>query len=175
MRILLNRFAGAADAFNEYLGRALSYFLPVMVTITLVIIICATVFRIGWVWLQETVTYMHAILFTLAAAYTLRHDEHVRMDVFYIGLSKKNKAWVNLCGVLFMLTPTCIVTIFYAVPYVRDSWSVFEHSMEGDGLPAVFLLKTCIPIMAALLLLQGAAIAAKALLIIFPPTIANTD
>ena len=154
-----------AAAVNENAGRALSWLLPLMTAMTLGII-AASAFRVGRVWLGESVVYMHAILFMSAAAYTLRHDGHVRIDVIYGRLSETGRAWVNLLGALFLLAPTCAVIAVYAFPYIAASWAVREHSPEGGGLPAVFLLKTCILLFAATMILEGLAMAAKSLSVI---------
>lgn len=147
---------------NAAVGRFVAWFMPLMAAAVLAIIFFGTVFRIGWIWLGELVAYMHAVLFTAAAAYTLGCDEHVRIDVFYGKMSARGRAVVNLCGVLFLLAPACIVILVYSWSYVRDSWAVFEHSPEGSGLPAVFILKSFILIMPMLLLMQGAAMAVSA-------------
>lgn len=154
----------AAEVVNGSAGRALSRLLPLMTAVTLVIIVCGAVFRVGWVWLGEAVVYMHAILFMLAAAYTLGHNGHVRIDVLYGRMSERSRAWVNLVGSLLLLLPTCAVIFFYSLPYVIASWQVLEHSPEGSGLPAVFLLKSCIPLAALMLTLEGLAQAARAVL-----------
>ncbi len=149
---------------NESVGRVLSWLLPAMTATVLTIIVCGSIFRVGWVWLGESVTYMHAALFMLAAAYALRCDAHARIDIFYRRMSPRGRAMVNLFGALFLLLPTCVVILIYAVPYAADSWKNLEHSSEGGGLPLVFLLKTCIPLSAALLALEGLAMAARSVL-----------
>ncbi|MGI9305963.1 MAG: TRAP transporter small permease subunit [Gammaproteobacteria bacterium] len=161
---LLRGFVCAAEIANETAGRALSWLLPLMTAVTLAVIISGAVFRVGWVWLGETVVYMHAALFMLAAGYTLRRDAHVRVDLFYARFSPRAQAMVNLGGALFLLLPVCGAIFVYSLPYVAASWSVLEHSPEGEGLGGVFLLKTCIPLFAAMMILEGLAMAARAVL-----------
>lgn len=161
---LLRGVIRAAEIFNGAAGRAVSWLLPLMAAATLAVVVFGAVFRIGWVWLGETVVYMHAVLFLLASAHTLRHDGHVRIDVFYARLSPKGKARVNLFGALFLLLPTCAVILAYSLPYAAASWRVLEHSPEGEGLPGVFLLKSCLPLAAFMLALEGLALAAKSVL-----------
>lgn len=105
--------------------------------------------------LQESVTYLHGTLFMLAAAYTLRHDGHVRVDIFYREFSPRAKAWVNCLGTLVFLWPLCAFIFFSSLHYVSESWRVWESSDQPGGLPGVFLLKTLIPTMAVLLGMQG--------------------
>lgn len=107
--------------------------------------------------MQELVLYLHATLFMVGASFTLKQDEHVRVDIFYRRFSPKTQALVNLAGTLFLLIPSCIFMFWISLDYVQASWAVFEGSREAGGLPGVFLLKTLIPIMALLLLLQGLA------------------
>ncbi|RLA15254.1 MAG: C4-dicarboxylate ABC transporter permease, partial [Gammaproteobacteria bacterium] len=73
-----------------------------MVLVTFTIVLLRYGFDLGWIWLQETVTVMHALVFMLAAAYTLADDEHVRVDIVYNRMTKRARAWVNCLGVLFL-------------------------------------------------------------------------
>ncbi len=165
-RLFLQRAAAAPTRLCAAVGRFVSLFLPAMTAAVLAIIFFAFVFRAGWVWLGELVVYMHAVLFTAGAAYTLGCDEHVRIDVFYGRMRPRAKAIADLAGIVFLLVPSCGVILYFSFPYVRDSWTVLEHSPEGTGLPAVFILKSFILLMPAFLLMQGMAMAAKALLVL---------
>lgn len=112
--------------------------------------------------LQEAMTYLHASLFMLGMAYTLSTDGHVRVDVFYQHFSKKKQHWVNLLGTIFLLFPTCIFVLIICLPYVSSSWEIMESSIEGEGLPFVYLLKTLLIIQPVLLMFQGLAEILKA-------------
>ena len=169
MRNFLHSIVHLSGVLNDFVGRTLAWLLPMMTAVSLTVIICAAVFRAGWVWLGELTVYMHAMLLMLGAAYTLRADGHVRIDIFYSRMSPRGQAWVNLGGSLFLLTPICLFILYYSLPYVASSWRVLEVSPEGEGLPAVFLLKTCMPLAVALLLLEGLSLAAKSLLTLLPP------
>ncbi len=128
-----------------------------MVLVTVVVVIFRYAFSLGWIWLQESVTWMHALVFMLAAAYTLSRDEHVRVDIFYRDMTPKHKALVNIAGTLLLLLPTTIFIFLSSIGYVASSWAVGEASREAGGLPALYLLKTVIPLSALLLSLQGLA------------------
>jgi TRAP-type mannitol/chloroaromatic compound transport system permease small subunit len=110
---------------------------------------------------------MHAMVFMLGAAYTFKDDEHVRVDVLYRDFSPRKKAWVNILGGLFFLLPFCAYTAYMSIDYVAASWRVLETSQEPGGLPFVYLLKTLIPIMMALLIIQGIADILKNLGVVF--------
>ncbi|GGW92138.1 hypothetical protein GCM10007391_28030 [Alteromonas halophila] len=128
-----------------------------MVLITFAVVVLRYGFNVGWIALQESVMYLHSAVFMLAAAYTLRSDGHVRVDVFYRRLSPVSQAKVNLLGTLVLMLPTCSVIFLYSLPYVTASWRLMESSIEAGGLPLVFVLKTLLPVTAAMLMLQGLA------------------
>ncbi len=151
----MRSFSERIDTANKVLGEALAWLTSLMVLVTFVIVVLRYAFDTGWIWLQESVTWMHALVFMLAAAYTLGRDEHVRVDIFYRRMDARKKALVNLLGALFLLTPTWLLLIIVSWDYVADSWSIYESSREAGGLPGLFLLKSVIPLTAALLLLQG--------------------
>ena len=109
----------------------------------------------GWIWLQESVTYLHASVFMLAAAWTLQSGGHVRVDIFYRSFTPRQQAWVNALGHIIFTLPICALIGWGSWDYVVDSWSAREASPEPGGLPFVYLLKGLIPAMAALMALQA--------------------
>jgi len=126
-----------------------------MVLLTFTIVVMRYGFNLGWIWLQESLTYMHVAVFTVAAAWTLQVDDHVRVDIFYASMNERKRARVDLLGTLIFLLPFCIFLIVMAWPYVSNSWELLETSREPGGLPLVFLLKSLMLVMPGLLLLQG--------------------
>ncbi|MBL4743912.1 MAG: TRAP transporter small permease subunit [Cycloclasticus sp.] len=123
-------------------------------------------FNMGSIAAQESITYLHGMVFMLAIAHTLKINGHVRVDILYQRWGKKGQAWVNLIGAIFLLLPVCSFIIYISWEYVATSWSYFEGSREAGGIDGVFLLKSLIPIMAILLLLQGVSESIKAINII---------
>lgn len=134
-----------------------------MALTTVVIVVLRYGFSIGAIGAQESVLYMHSALFMLGAAWALQRDEHVRVDIFYRRMGVRGKAWVNALGHVLFTLPFCAVVLATSVDYVADAWRIREGSPEPGGLPAVFLLKTLIPLMALLLALQALAEILKAL------------
>jgi TRAP-type mannitol/chloroaromatic compound transport system permease small subunit len=130
-----------------------------MVLVTFLIVVLRYVFDMGWIWMQESVLWMHAAVFMLAAAYTLNRDEHVRVDIFYRGLDPRRRALVDVLGTLLLLLPMMLFLFVSSLDYVGNSWARGEGSREAGGLPfpAVPLLKSLIPLTAGLLILQGVA------------------
>ena len=93
------------NTLNEWIGRSVSWLTLMMVLATFLIVVLRYVFNIGSVPLQESVSYMHTLVFMLGAAYTLKNDGHVRVDIFYQRFSPTAQAWVDCLGVLLLLMP----------------------------------------------------------------------
>ena len=123
------------DRFSEATGKLVAWLTLVMVIVTFVIVIMRYVFDAGFIWLQESVIWLHAAVFMLGAAYTLKHDEHVRVDVFYGATSVRRKAWIDLLGVLVFLLPLCIFLLIKSYDFAATSWLINESSREPGGLP----------------------------------------
>lgn len=162
----LETIARAIDWLNEWVGRVVSWLVFLLVFNTFLVAVLRYGFSKGWVWMQESYVWMHAIVFMAASGYTLLHDGHVRIDIFYRIVSLKTRAWVNLLGVLFLLLPTLGVIWWASYSYVMLSWTRLETSPEAGGLHGLFLLKTCILIFVVLLGLQGLALALRSILVL---------
>jgi TRAP-type mannitol/chloroaromatic compound transport system permease small subunit len=160
----LQQFARTLDRLAELTGRIVSWLTLAMVVVTFAVVVLRYAFNIGSIALQESITYLHAMVFMLCAAYTLKHDAHVRVDIFYQRWSPRARAWVDLLGTLLLLAPVCVFIISASLDYVASAWLIHEGSREAGGLDGVYILKTAIPLMAALLLLQGCALAIHSLL-----------
>ncbi len=154
-KIPLLRLADGLDRVNLWIGWVIAWLALAMVLTTFLVVVLRYGFDSGSIALQESVTYMHAMLFMLGIAYTLRQHGHVRVDIFYQRFSRRGRAWVDLLGTLVLLIPVCLFMLSSSVDYVADSWSVREGSREAGGLPYVYWLKTLILVTPTLLLLQG--------------------
>ncbi len=162
----LGRLTRGIEHLSESTGRAIAWLTLAMVLVQFAVVVLRYVFSIGWIAVQESILYMHALVFLLGAAYTLKHDGHVRVDIFYRRLPPRARGAVDLLGTLLLLLPVCAFIFWVSWDYVLESWRLTEGSREAGGLPGVFLLKTTILIMAALFLLQGAAVAIRSLLLL---------
>ena len=136
-----------------------------MVLGTFVIVVFRYAFDTGLIWLQETVTWMHAMVFMLGAAYTMQREEHVRVDIFYRRMSEPRQALVNLSGVIIFVVPLCIFFLVESFEYVRASWSIREVSRDAGGLPYPFipLLKSALLLMPIAVLLQSLSLALRSI------------
>ena len=152
---------GPVDRAVDAIGRAAAWLNLGMAGTTCSVVALRYVFDAGAIWLQESVAYMHGAALLLGLSFALRHDAHVRVDVFYARFSPRARARVDLLGATVLLMPLAATIVAASYRYVLDSWRVLEGSPEVGGLPAVFLLKTLLPISAALLFLQAAATALR--------------
>lgn len=163
-RTIAARAADALDGFADVCGRWVRWLALVLVLLQFAIVVARYALGVGSVFAQEMLLYMHAALFLLGASYTLRHDGHVRVDVFYRDASPRRKAAIDMAGVYLFLLPMCAVVAWTGAPYVERSWAVFEGSKETSGIPFVYGLKTLILLFAAFVALQGVSMANRAAL-----------
>jgi TRAP-type mannitol/chloroaromatic compound transport system permease small subunit len=164
--VIIQRMADVAarlESLNRFIGQAVAWLCLLMVVVTSVVVIERYWLHSGSIRMQESIKFMHALVFMLAAAYTLAAGDHVRVDVFYSRMSVRNKAWVDLLGTLLLLFPFCSFLLWSSWDYMMISWQIQEASQEAGGLPFPFpaLVKSCIPLTALLLILQGSAMALR--------------
>lgn len=149
------------DGINVVVGRLVAWLALFMVLLQFIVVIMRYVFSWGSIQLQESIWYMHGILFMLGAAYCLYQDGHVRVDILYRDASEKRKALVNLLGVIFFLLPLCGLIGYFSWSYIMNSWEVMEGSTEGSGLPYIYLFKSVIMVFVVLMVIQGVSMAIK--------------
>ena len=148
------------DRISSATGRAVSWLTLLMVVGTFVIVLLRYALDSGVVWLQEAVTWMHAMVFMFGAAYTLQRDEHVRVDIFYREMNRQKQALVNLFGIVLFVVPVCLFFVLESYEYVQVSWSIREVSRDSGGLPYPFIpiLKSLLIVMPITVLLQSASL-----------------
>ena len=152
--------AGAVERAIVRIGEAVAWLTFVMTLVTCLVAMLRYGLSLGWIWLQETITWMHAAVFLLAAGYTLARDDHVRVDIFYREMSPKRRAVVDLSGCLLFLLPLSAGLLLGSLEYVQTSWLIHESSREAGGLiyPFPSLLKTLLPVTGAMMALQALVI-----------------
>lgn len=160
----LRRLASRIEQFSEWTGRTIAWLTLAMVLMQFLVVVLRYGFNTGSIAMQESITYLHALVFMLGAAYTLKREGHVRVDIFYGRMSEAGRAWVDLLGTLLLLLPTFLFLIVISWPTVYNSWVQLEGSPETGGLPLVFLLKTVMLVMPVLMLVQSLAMIARNLL-----------
>lgn len=166
MLSLTNNVIRSINGMTDFLGRAVSWLTAFMVATVLVVVVTRYFLQIGSIALQESVTYLHATVFLLGIAYTLKQGGHVRVDIFYRQFSPRRKALVDFCGGIFFLIPVSVLIFYSSWDYVVASWAIGETSAENNGLPFIYLLKTLMILMPGTLLLQGISEILKSFLVL---------
>ncbi|MDG1694174.1 MAG: TRAP transporter small permease subunit [Porticoccaceae bacterium] len=155
--ILLSKIAKWINQLNYRMGQMISWLTLMLVALVIIVVLSRYLLGIGSIAIQESVTYVHAVIFMLGLAFTLQRDGHVRVDIFYREFSARRKAKVDLIGAVIFLLPFCGLIFFSSWDYVIASWSIRETSSEVGGIAAVYLLKTLMLFMPITLALQGLA------------------
>ncbi|MEM7077343.1 MAG: TRAP transporter small permease subunit [Pseudomonadota bacterium] len=153
----MHKLAHLITATNRGLSNLIAWLALAMVVITLGVVMLRYLFDMGTIVMQESVMYLHGLLFLLGIPAGLITNSHVRVDIMYARMSPRRQNLVNVAGHLLFLLPVGVFILLTSLPYVAASWQVLEGSAEVGGIPAIFLLKSLIPVMAVLLILQGVA------------------
>lgn len=164
---MCKRIIRFCDTLNEWLG---SYLVSAVVfgfvgTIFSNVIM-RYVFNTSFVFMAELEWHLFALLFLLGAGYTLLHDNHVRVDIFYSVMGPKMRAFINCFGVLVFLLPSCYLVLTTSIPWVKVAYNIGEVSLDPGGIPFRFLLKAALPVGYFLILLQGVSLFLKNLFVI---------
>ena len=153
--ILLSKISQRINQFSNSVGQVIAWLTLLLVILVMTVVISRYLLGVGSIAIQESVSYVHAIIFMLGLAFTLQRGGHVRVDIFYREFSPRRKASVDLIGASIFLLPFCGLILFGSWDYVMASWSIRETSSETGGIAAVYLLKTLMIIMPITLGLQG--------------------
>ncbi len=159
MKDRLQQLARGIDALNERVGRAVSWLNFVLVLVVCVAVAVRYLLNEDKPFIMELEWHLFSLVFLLGAGYTLRHDRHVRVDLFYSRFHVRDRALVNLVGTLFLFIPWCLMLIVTSWHYALESFLLMEGSPDPGGLPFRFVIKFAITAGAFLLLLQGLSLA----------------
>ncbi|ACK73483.1 Tripartite ATP-independent periplasmic transporter DctQ component [Gloeothece citriformis PCC 7424] len=155
----LLRIASVIDTINEWIGRLTYWLVLAMVFIGVWNVVGRYLGRffgqnLTSNGLIEAQWYLFDIVFLLGAAYALKHDDHVRVDIFYKNWGTKGKALTNFIGTFIFLIPFCIMVIYFSWTTIVDSCLIWEMSSDPGGLPRC-PIKVMILVSYGLLILQG--------------------
>jgi len=150
----LLRLSHGIDWLNEKIGDVCNW----LIVVACVISASNAMVRYAYdqssnAWL-EVQWYCFAVIVMFGAAYTLKKNEHVRVDIFYMGLSRRGQLWVDILGTLVFLLPTCAILAWLSWPFFAQSFAVLEHSSNAGGLIR-WPIKLVLPVGFALVALQG--------------------
>jgi TRAP-type mannitol/chloroaromatic compound transport system permease small subunit len=154
------------SSVNWLIGQILAWFALVCVLVCFTVVVQRYFFHISILWMQDLYVWVAGAMFTGVAGFALLRDDHVRVDIFYRPASLRSKAWRDLFGVVFFLLPFMYIVIRYCWPAVARSWSFYEGSANIGGMPGLFILKSFIIVFAVLIILQGIAMAGRAILVL---------
>ena len=157
----MRKLARQIDAFQDCVGRAVSWLMFGMVVVVFGDVIFRYLFNKSWVFVQELEWHLFGIVYLLAAGYTMLHDEHVRVDIWYAKQSTRKKAWVDFILLWIFFFPSCVLIVYTTWPFLKHSFAVNEGSADPGGIPARWIPKSVIIIGFVLLILQGISQAIK--------------
>jgi TRAP-type mannitol/chloroaromatic compound transport system permease small subunit len=160
----VTRMGHLIDLLNNVVGSTVACLTLVMVLVQFALVLMRYIFGVGSIFMQESVVFMHGIVFMAAVGYTLYREGHVRVDIIYRTASPKTKGWIDALGVAVLMVPVCLLIVHVSQPYVAAAWRIFEGSRETSGLPGWYLYKTLLLVFPTLLALQGLALASRAIL-----------
>lgn len=163
------------DNIAEFTGTTTAWLTGVMVLITSIVVGLRHVLDMGSIGLQESVTYMHAAVFMLGVAYTLKQDGHVRVDLLHRKMSVQMRAWIEVLGSLLFTLPVMIFIGWSSMGFVQESWRINEGSTDSGGIGSVYVLKTLLPVMAVSVSLQAIAELLRNLLVLMNITSARAS
>jgi TRAP-type mannitol/chloroaromatic compound transport system permease small subunit len=150
----LLKFSAAIDALNEWIGKSVAWLGLAAVLVCTGNAVARYALNTGsnaWLELQW---YFNSAVFLLIAAYALKRNEHVRIDVIAGRLSERAQAWIDLLGGLLMLLPVTVIIGWYSWPSLVSSWHIGEYSSDPGGLIR-WPVRLIIPVAFGLLALQG--------------------
>lgn len=154
---LCARVLAGLDKLTDWTGRAVAWLTVVMALLVATVVVMRYFLQIGSVAMQESITYLHGVIFMLGIAFTLQRGGHVRVDIFYREFTPRRQAIVDLIGAVLFLIPVAVLIFVLSWDYVAASWAQGETSTESTGLAYRYLLKSLLLAMPATLLLQGIA------------------
>jgi TRAP-type mannitol/chloroaromatic compound transport system permease small subunit len=162
----LVRGADLLDRVSGLIGRWVMWLAAVLVLVQFAVVVARYVYGSSFIWMQESVVYVHALLFMTTIGYTYLRDGHVRVDVLHARWSPRRRAAVELAGILVAVLPFCALLLWASWGYVAVSWRMGEGPMSVGGLPLTPWLKSLIPAMAVLVAIQAIAVALRALAVL---------
>lgn len=157
MKNILSIVSSKIDGFTEFIGKCTSWLVITLVLLVGYDVSMRYLFRSGSIGIQELEWHLFSIIFLIGAAYTLKYDEHVRLDILYKSklLTDRHRAWIDAFGSIFILIPFCLLIIISAWPFVSQAYIHNEASPDPGGLPLRWLIKCMIPAGFFLILIQG--------------------
>ncbi|WP_099868196.1 TRAP transporter small permease subunit [Pararhizobium haloflavum] len=162
----LAQLVRAISGFNRVFGQIMAWLSLAIVLVCFTVVVQRYAFSASFIWMQDLYVWLNGVMFMGIAGYALLRNDHVRVDIFYRPAPIRRKALVDLFGVVVFLIPFTVIVTIYSWTYVLRSWRIGEGSANYGGMPGLYVLKSFIFVFAAVLALQGIAMAARAILVL---------
>jgi TRAP-type mannitol/chloroaromatic compound transport system permease small subunit len=160
----MEKILHAIDAVSEYSGKAISGLVLLLTVVLCYEVIMRYAFNAPTKWAFDMSYMLGGSYFVLGQAYTLQKRKHVRIDLFYMLFTPRTKAALEIFFYLLFFFPLFGLLLYHLIPYVYFSWVMQERSMQGYWMPILYPFKTVMPVGIFLLLLQGLAEFARAII-----------
>ncbi|SEQ99045.1 TRAP-type mannitol/chloroaromatic compound transport system, small permease component [Nitrosomonas sp. Nm51] len=157
----LRKFEQFIDRISGAFGWLAGWLCILMLAVVFVDVIARYLFESGSIAMQELEWHLFAAVFLLGAAYTMRENANVRVDVLYEKMSKRKQAAVDIFGTVFFVIPMCTLILYSAFDFVAYSYAVREVSNDPGGLPYRFAFKALLPFGYFLVLIQSFAVISR--------------
>ena len=151
---MLELISKKMDSLIELIGKFSSILICFLILVITLSVILRYFFSLGYVWLQDLYIWLHATIILLGVSFTLKHNGHVRIDLFYRSYRKRKKKMVNFLGAIFFGLPLTFLLIVNGLDYFLRSYNLNESSKESGGLPNIYILKFFILFLGIMLLLE---------------------
>ena len=144
--MLFVKFENFVHLISDFLGKVAAIILILLLFNVFYDVIMRYLFNDVSIGMQELEWHLYSAVFLLGIPYALRHNGHVRVDLFYEKGSLKTKAWIDLFGVIIFLLPFTLLVGYYGLSFVAESYDMGEQSGDPGGLPYRWLIKAVIPV-----------------------------
>lgn len=157
------------DRTIRTIGHLFAWTWVVLMAVIIINVLMRYVFSEGRVEFEELQWHLYAIGWLIGLSYCFVADDHVRVDLIHDRMSLRTQAWIELFGILFLLTPFIAVVLWYAIPFITYSWELGEVSEAPGGLPYRWAIKAVLFIGFALLALAVVSRLSRVVALLFMP------
>jgi TRAP-type mannitol/chloroaromatic compound transport system permease small subunit len=153
----LKRFLRIIDTISEWTGRIFNWTVAVIILLVVLEVILRRVFNRPTIWSFEVTIQLYALYFMILAGYALLHKSHVAVDIIYVKCSMRTRAILDVISYMIFFFPFLTVVLYKGIFYAANSWQMDERSWSVFA-PPLYPIKSIIPLMAFLLIIQGIAV-----------------
>lgn len=157
----LRKFEQTINRLSGAFGWLAGWLCVAMIGVVFIDVIARYVFASGSIAMQEMEWHLFAAVFLLGAAYTMRENANVRVDIFYGRMGPRKKAVVDILGTLLFVIPMCSLILYSSYDFVAYSYQIQEVSVDPGGLPYRFAFKALLPLGYLLVLVQSLAVVSR--------------